>query len=1035
MNESGGQRLLPKLHVRLLGGFELRLGSDQVPPMDSARAESLLAYLLLHRDAPQQRQHLAFLLWPDSTENQARTNLRHVLHKLRRALPEADRLIDVRPRTLQWHPEVPLWLDVAAFEDAVRAGRLEEAIALYTGVLLEGSYDDWLLEERERLAQLHVDSLERLVREFEQAGRWADAIRYAERLVRQEPLREETYRLLIRLYEASGDRAAALRVYHVCVTTLQRELGVEPSASTRAAYDALLPAATGAEGEETERASFGRPSLVGRAKERALLTTMWRATEKGSAHVALVTGEPGIGKTRLIEELRSWCAHAGAVTVEARAYRAEGAIAYGVVVDWLRSEPVAGRLRHLDHVHLTELARLLPELLAEVPDLAAPEPLPESEQRQRLFAAVARAILSFETALLLVVDDLQWSDVETLQFIHYLLRAEPKTRLLVAATARREELDLHHPVSHLVAALQTLECISEIPLERLNQEETTLLAERIASRPLPEARAQRLYSESEGNPLFIVEALRADRDVKQSGSEEVGSRVQAVIASRLAQLSEAAGSLLGVAATIGREFTAQMLADAGEVDEQTFVTALDELWRRGLVRALGPSAYDFTHGKIQEAAHGALSPARARHNHLRVAEALERANQPDDVGGQIAAHYDSAGVVPKAVSWYMRAAHAAQRLHANRDAVRFLERALELASELPAGTDRVAIELELLTALPAPLVAMEGYLSQRVAVVHERALDHAHELGVEPEPPLVRSLALATLSRGDFDVALPFGEQLRVRAERDGDAVLWVESAYVLGVAAFWQGRLEEARAQFAAAVERCHPDHRAAHLLHYGQDPQVFCGLRLAYTLWLLGRDDESRRARDAALGLAEKIGHPFTRVSTMAWAGLLALDQRDVDQLRRYVDALVPIAEAESKPTRLFIEALAGYCDVIEGHSENGIRRVRRAFDEALSGEPAAPGLLGMHMRILLEAYAEGGSASLGLAATEEALQMGGGTQLWEAEIRRLRAGFLVDLGAAREEVESELERGIEVAQRQEARPFELRLGQALDHLPNAP
>ena len=180
----------PTLRVRLLGGLDLRLGDAQVPPLDSGRAESLLAYLLLHRDAAQPRQRLAFLLWPDSSEPQARTNLRHVLHTLRRAVPDADRLIDVGPRTLQWRADAPLWLDVAVFEQAIADGRLDDAVGMYSGDLLEGSYDDWLLGERERLRDLHLDALERLAREAEERGDWAASVRSAERLVRHDPLRE-----------------------------------------------------------------------------------------------------------------------------------------------------------------------------------------------------------------------------------------------------------------------------------------------------------------------------------------------------------------------------------------------------------------------------------------------------------------------------------------------------------------------------------------------------------------------------------------------------------------------------------------------------------------------------------------------------------------------------------------------------------------------------------------------------------------------------------------------------------------------------
>ncbi len=329
------------LRIRLFGALDLRAGDAPLPPLDSARAESLLAYLLLQRDAPQPRQRIAFLLWPDSSEAQARTNLRHVLHNLRRALPDPDRVLAVTPRTLQWRPDGPYWLDVAAFTDLLRraegeAGEraeatLAEAVALYRGDLLAGSYDDWLLAERERLQRDYLAALQRLIELLAARGDEARAIPYAERLLRHDPLREESYRLLMRLHAARGERARALRVYHVCAATLERELGVAPSPPTRELYAALLP------GPEHEPPAAGRPlperrgPLVGRGGEWERLTELWRAAAAGAPRLVLLSGEPGIGKTRLVEELRAWCAQRGAVTAVARSYPAEGVLAFGPV--------------------------------------------------------------------------------------------------------------------------------------------------------------------------------------------------------------------------------------------------------------------------------------------------------------------------------------------------------------------------------------------------------------------------------------------------------------------------------------------------------------------------------------------------------------------------------------------------------------------------------------------------------------------------------------------------------------------------------
>jgi predicted ATPase/DNA-binding SARP family transcriptional activator len=1027
---------VPTLRIRLFGELDLRHGEEALPPLESARAESLLTYLLLHREAPQPRQRLAFLLWPDSTEPQARTNLRHVLHNLRRALPDPDRFLEATPRTLRWRADAPYWLDVAAFEAAVARAEtaadatlpaLREAVELYGGDVLEGCYDEWLLGERERLRQRYLDALERLTSLLEARGQHAEAIRYAERLLRHDPLHEETYRLLMRLHDARGDRARALRVYHLCAATLERELGVEPAAPTREAYEALLPPAPSI--VPGQAGGLSGHALVGRLPERRRLMALWRAAEAGSAQLVLVSGEPGIGKTRLIEEFRAWCAQRGAVTAVARAYPAEGALAYGPVVAWLRADALAGRRGRLDRARRAELARLLPELVAEMPDLPRPEPLPESDQRQRLFDAAARAILAAGAPLLLVADDLHWWDRESLQFLHYLLRVDPDARLLVAATARREETDQRHPLNDLRAGLHALGRLTELDLGRLSQEETAALAEQVAGHPLAAPEADQLYRETEGNPLFVVEALRAGWTSTAGGRAWTSPKVQAVIESRLGQLSPPARELVGVAATIGRAFTADVLAAAGEADEAALVRGLDELWQRRIVREQGADAYDFSHDKLREVAYLALSPARRRHHHRRVAQALERlhAHDPGPVSGQIAGHYEQAGAAGQAVAWYQRAAEAAQHLSANAEAIRLLDRALGLLRTLPATPERDARELELLTAFPSSVVAVEGYRSNRLTAVQQRALELTRALGAEPAPPLLRSLALAHLSRGDFEAARQAGVQLQARGERDHNDVLLVEAGYVLGIAAFWSGELAAARRHFEAAVDRYRPEQRRVHLLRFAQDPKVVCLSRLANTLWLLGHPEAAVRARDAARALADEIGHPYSRSLALVFAALLALDMRDRDSLRECAAMLGSFEgwrmAAHNQISR---EAFGGYVDILDGRQAAGIARIQRALD-ASRGAEAAPGQQAFIVRIFLDACAVAGDASAGLATADQALAAGS-ARLWEAEVRRLRAEFLTALGTPAAEVGAELGRALAVARRQGAKLLELRAAVSL-------
>src|SRR5690348_15675595 len=203
--------MMPTLHIRLLGDFSLIYNDRQVTSFNTMRLRSLLTYLVLHRDVPQQRQHLAFLFWPDATEAQARNNLRQLLHQLRQAFPAVEHFLSADSQLLHWHPVTPFHLDVAEFEQSLtladaatrrndqraQQDALEQADSLYRGELLPGCYDEWILPERDRLRQDYLQVLEQLLRLFEGQGDYVTAIRYAQRLIRLDPLSEDLYRCLM----------------------------------------------------------------------------------------------------------------------------------------------------------------------------------------------------------------------------------------------------------------------------------------------------------------------------------------------------------------------------------------------------------------------------------------------------------------------------------------------------------------------------------------------------------------------------------------------------------------------------------------------------------------------------------------------------------------------------------------------------------------------------------------------------------------------------------------------------------------------
>ncbi len=346
------------LSIQLLGNFSLTAGGVPVR-IDQPRLQRLLVYLLLHRHHPRPRQQVAFTLWPATNEEQALKNLRTLLTRLRQAPPGVDRYLEAGAYALQWRQDAPSSLDVADFEAACAEGvqadqqhqrraaitAYTRAVQVYTGDLTPGWYDEWIIPERERLRQTHLDALARLAALLAEHGDPRAALGYAQQLQRADPLAEATYRQLMRLHLHLDDRAAALRVYHSCATMLRNELGVDPSPATHALY--LRSLGSDDEPALPQPARAVSPSsdvipapttLVGRQAEWETLRRAWQAAASGRAQVVLLSGEAGIGKTRLAEELLAWVERQDAATTAVARCYAGGSLAYAPVAEWLRIE-------------------------------------------------------------------------------------------------------------------------------------------------------------------------------------------------------------------------------------------------------------------------------------------------------------------------------------------------------------------------------------------------------------------------------------------------------------------------------------------------------------------------------------------------------------------------------------------------------------------------------------------------------------------------------------------------------------------------
>lgn len=1038
----------PPLDIRLLGDFRLALGEEPITGISAPRLQALIAYLALH-PSPQPRAHMAFVFWPDSTERQALTNLRHLLHRLRKALPDTRPFVRADHQTLCLALEGADSVDVAEFRRAVRDAsearrgedharelrQLLRATDLYGGDLLPGCYDAWIDEDRRRLRDEYTGAVEALVRRLEARRDYASAIRFARRLRRHEPLREPTYRTLMRLHALAGDRAGVLTAYEECREMLAGEFGAGPAEATEKLKEQLLDG-RGPVTVSADAAAGGEHPLVGRFGEWERLRNAWRRAQEGGSRLVAVTGEAGIGKTRLVDELFTWVRRQGAAAARSRSYAAAGRLAYAPIVDWLRTDALRARLADVDPIWLTEIARILPELRLERPDLPEPDAHPDEWDRRRLFDALTRAVTAGPGPLLLVLDDLQWTDPPSLEWLRYLLGHAGEAPILLAATIRSEEVGPE--LDTLLSDLRVEGQLDDVRLGPLSAPQSAEIAKHVSGRELSAPEVERLQAETEGNPLFVVETTRMQL---QDDSPDAGAaattapagrlppKVQAIISRRLRQLSDDAAEVAGLAAVIGRSFPADVLARAGPRSREQLASALDELWRRRIVEETSVGRYDFTHDKLREVAYRELSPERRRVLHLRVAEALER-EASDETFVHVAAHYEQAGRPGEAADYYRRAGDAARQVYAGAEAARLYRGALRLLEALPGSAERDRQELAIQMSLGACLVANAGYPAPEVRRTYGRARELCERLGEPVDAPVLRGMALSNISGGDLEEARRLGKELLALAESNADPVLVVEGGYVLGVTGFWHGRLAASRRHLEAALERYDPDHRRVHTALYAQDPRLICRCRLALTLWYLGEAGPGLTMVRESIAEAREFGHPHTFSYVLCFGTLLLLDARIGDQADRLTRECIGLAERHDLALwRELANTLQGWARAELGDVEGGAEAMRRAIAayRAIGNFLGVPQFLG----VLADLYRRTGRPDEARSCLEDAFAMAAerGERYYEPELCRLEGELLRDHAAG--DAEERFRRSLAIAADGGARFLQLRAAMSLARL----
>jgi TOMM system kinase/cyclase fusion protein len=800
--------------------------------------------------------------------------------------------------------------------------------------------------------------------------------------------------------------------------------------------------------EPTAMAFSGGP-LIGRERELELLLDLWRRSAAGTGQVALVSGEPGLGKSRLVQALRERASREGPDGDGAR-----WLYAYGSPHDQSSPlQPIVNVLRRLVDsreagtplVRIEELLQPYPLPPAEaVPlfaallgvPLAAPYSMPAlSPDRIREKTLEALAALALEMAgsqpLVWVVEDLHWLDPTTMRWLGLLIGQASSVPLFLVLTVRPQTLEAGWgPGSH----------VTQISLAPLAQSEVELLIERVAGvagKNLADSVRREIVARTDGVPLFVEELTKTVLESGQAGGRpDIPSTLRDSLATRLDRLGDAK-RVAQMASVIGRSFSLELLTAISPLDETALQGELRRLVEAELVfrRGFGSrTSYLFKHALIRDAAYDSLLNRERQQLHLRVAEALEaKAQAPETARPEILAYHYAEGNRPeKAVAWWLDAARQALGRSAHQEALQHVRKGLAALAGLPSGPDRDERELQLQTTLAPAVIATQGFSSPEVERAYLRGLELCGEQQGHFE--LLYGLFSFYAVQAKPDRALPLAEQMLRLAESRGSSVFLVQSRYGLGAMSFLLGDFAASRRHLAAVIDQDDPELGRLLPLSFGTDDRKTCRVYDALDLWLLGHPGEALERCRTALAWTRETPQPFTLTTVLLLSGFLHRFRRDDAAVRSHAEEMI---------------ALSAEHGLFQVRDANVLLGLALAADD---GDPDAADLGIDHLKQSLDAYratgfrvflsfylAELAAACLRrnrLDESEAALQEafgavhGGSERFWEPELHRLRGELLARAGSAAE-AEAAFRKALEIAAARSAASLELRAATSLARL----
>ena len=884
------------------------------------------------------------------------------------------------------------------------------------------------------------------------------------------------------LRAAWGSTVVSDAALTTCVREIRRRLGERAGAPRyietihRRGYRWIGPRAfTARAPRKATRPAQPSPApslLVGRAAEMGLLHRSFEQARKGERQILFVTGEAGIGKTTLVD---AWLGQIE-TTQTIRSARGQCIAHYGAGEPYL---PILEALARLCRgPRQSQVVRLLrqyaPTWLVQLPWLLRPaarsalqkEAVPGTQERMLREMAEFLEALTAETPLVVVLEDLHWSDAATLDLLSSLARRGESAHLLLIGTYRPVEvLARDHGLFGLVQDLRLQGRCSELPLDGLSDAEmTAYVAERLPGHALSSTFARMLHQRTEGNPLFLVNVVRAlvAQGVLVQGAtgwelagdlkaveHNVPESLRQMIERHGAQLSPEDQRVLEAASVAGVEFTAAAVA-AGlgltEEDVEVRCTALARHqhflasrgrseWPDGTVTA----RYGFLHALYQDAWYARVPGKRRIDLHRRIGDRLEMGHGTESgaIAAALAVHFAQGRDHARAVRYLRHAADNAVQRHAYAEARALLTQALELLPRLPDTQARWRHELDLQLRLSPVLMATKGYAAPEVETTLTRALALSGEIG-DARHQIQEALALAGfyLFRGDLQRAracaaqgLELSEQTQRRS-----ALLW--SHYMLGVILLMLGEFAAARSHLAEVASLHDPQSPPTGTFRGIDDPVVRSHVDGGLALWCLGYPDQALHESHAGLDLAQRLAYPLSLASAWHLGGMLHQLRGEHAVTKKYADALAAVSTADviSPPRAAGGLMLRGWAIAAQGDHDEGLKNIRQGLTqwESAGSRVLRPYALATLATLCLQSQ----RSDHGLSLLQEALALVNttGERWYEAELYRLQGELtLAQFGGPEREaqVEATWRHALDIARRQQARSWELRAAMSLASL----